>query len=85
MSESFDAIYENGVLRPLQPLQLPEQAQVKVIIELPDDAEYHRQLNDLRDKLQIGLEQCNQGQVGPFDAEATKRKLREQLSQEGIQ
>jgi predicted DNA-binding antitoxin AbrB/MazE fold protein len=35
MGLQFDAIYENGVLRPLQPLQLADRAKVTVTIELP--------------------------------------------------
>ncbi len=33
MSQEFHAIYENGVLRPLTPLNLPELAQVAGTIE----------------------------------------------------
>ena len=32
MSESITAIYERGVLRPLKPLNLPEQTQVEIQI-----------------------------------------------------
>jgi predicted DNA-binding antitoxin AbrB/MazE fold protein len=35
MDLQFDAIYENGVLRPLQPLNLADRAKVTVTIELP--------------------------------------------------
>jgi predicted DNA-binding antitoxin AbrB/MazE fold protein len=31
----FDAVFENGILRPLEPLVLPENARVRVTIE-PD-------------------------------------------------
>jgi predicted DNA-binding antitoxin AbrB/MazE fold protein len=33
MRQSIDAIYENGVLRPLVPLDLAEREQVSVIVE----------------------------------------------------
>jgi predicted DNA-binding antitoxin AbrB/MazE fold protein len=33
MSEQFDAIYEHGILRPLTPLNLPEAAEVTVIVQ----------------------------------------------------
>jgi len=33
MSQEFHAIYENGVLRPLVPLSLPESTEVKGILE----------------------------------------------------
>lgn len=34
MSQQIDAIYDNGVLRPLVPLSLPDQARVKLSIEV---------------------------------------------------
>lgn len=33
MTITIDAIYENGVLRPIQPLALKEQEQVRVTVE----------------------------------------------------
>jgi predicted DNA-binding antitoxin AbrB/MazE fold protein len=33
MSQEIDAIYDNGVLRPLVPLALPQQARVKLTVE----------------------------------------------------
>lgn len=39
------AIYENGVLRPLTPLELPEHTQVQLSVlplPTPDDAQEHR-------------------------------------------
>ena len=40
MTTAVEAIYENGVLRPLQPLALPEHAHVRLSVEtLPDDAD----------------------------------------------
>jgi predicted DNA-binding antitoxin AbrB/MazE fold protein len=37
MSQVVEAIYENGVLRPLAPLQLAEHARVLVAVESSDD------------------------------------------------
>lgn len=40
MTTAVDAVYEGGVLRPLQPLALPEHTQVRVSVEtLPEDAD----------------------------------------------
>ncbi len=40
MSQHIEAIYEDGVLKPLQPLQLPEHQRVKVTIdEMPESPE----------------------------------------------
>lgn len=40
MTTAVEATYENGVLRPLQPLALPEHAHVRLSVEtLPDDAD----------------------------------------------
>ena len=40
-----NAVYENGVLRPLTPLELPEHTQVQISVQplpTPDDAQEHR-------------------------------------------
>ncbi len=40
MTTAVEAIYEDGLLRPLQPLLLPEHARVRLSVEtLPDDPE----------------------------------------------
>ena len=40
MTTAVDAIYEDGLLRPLQPLSLPEHTHVRLSVEtLPDDPE----------------------------------------------
>jgi predicted DNA-binding antitoxin AbrB/MazE fold protein len=36
MGTHLEAVYENGVFRPLQPVQLPEQSRVTVTIEETD-------------------------------------------------
>ena len=36
MSEQIDAIYDNGVLKPLAPLSLPDKAFVKLTVEAPN-------------------------------------------------
>lgn len=43
MNSTVTAIYENGVLRPLSPLALPERARVQVYVWLePSEATEHR-------------------------------------------
>jgi predicted DNA-binding antitoxin AbrB/MazE fold protein len=39
MTQLIDAIYENGVLRPLSPLALPEHARVRLSVDGPADDE----------------------------------------------
>jgi predicted DNA-binding antitoxin AbrB/MazE fold protein len=36
-STQFDAVYENGVLRPLNPVDLPEHERLSVTVNLPAD------------------------------------------------
>lgn len=52
MPQTITVIYENGVLRPLKPLQLPERTEMQIAIELPDTAstqaaEQRRRLRDV--------------------------------------
>lgn len=45
MNNPITAIYENGVLRPLTPLELPEHTQVQVYVQpvpAPTEAQEHR-------------------------------------------
>lgn len=37
MTTAIEAIYEDGVLRPLQPLTLPERAHVRISVETIDE------------------------------------------------
>ena len=37
MNAAVEAIYEDGMLRPLQPLALPEHARVRVSVEMMDE------------------------------------------------
>jgi predicted DNA-binding antitoxin AbrB/MazE fold protein len=57
MSQNVDAIYDHGVLRPLQPLVLPEGAQLHLHIEEKSSTktkspEYHAWLNSLAGRWQ---------------------------------
>jgi predicted DNA-binding antitoxin AbrB/MazE fold protein len=38
MSEQVDAIYDNGVLKPLTPLALPDKARVKLTVDTPSES-----------------------------------------------
>ncbi len=46
--------------------------------------QYQRETADLRTKLRAAEEQSARGEVGPFDAEATKQALRQRLAAEGL-
>jgi len=37
MSLAIDAVYQNGILKPKEPLSLAEGAEVRLIIQSPDD------------------------------------------------
>lgn len=39
MSQTITAVYENGVLRPLKPLALPEKTRVRVQVEPAEEAD----------------------------------------------
>jgi predicted DNA-binding antitoxin AbrB/MazE fold protein len=39
MTQQIDAIFDNGVLRPLVPLHIPDQTRVKVTVEAPVEPE----------------------------------------------
>jgi predicted DNA-binding antitoxin AbrB/MazE fold protein len=52
VTTAIDAVYEGGLLRPLQPLSLPEHAQVRISVEtLPIDAERTEWLNQSERRL----------------------------------
>jgi predicted DNA-binding antitoxin AbrB/MazE fold protein len=38
MTLTIEAVYENGVLKPTQPLPLPDQARVRLTLETTEDA-----------------------------------------------
>jgi predicted DNA-binding antitoxin AbrB/MazE fold protein len=40
MRQQLPAIYENGLLRPLSHLNLPENSQVNLVIETPTDSQH---------------------------------------------
>ena len=45
MDNTVMAVYENGILRPLSPLELPEHARVQIYVQqvsAPSDAAEHR-------------------------------------------
>lgn len=43
MSEHFDAIYDNGVLKPLVPLSLPDKSRVRLSVEPQPGGDLHPQ------------------------------------------
>jgi len=46
--------------------------------------EYQRQFTDLQQKLNVAEQQSARGEVGSFDVEETKQRLRDRLAQEGM-
>ena len=63
MSQQFDAIYDNGVFRPLVPLSLPDKARVKLSIDAQPEAgsavepqdEWERNLLEVRKDCGVSL------------------------------
>lgn len=52
MAQSIIAVYEDGVLRPLEPLHIPEKQRVRVRVEL--EKQMHSQANILDFLLDVG-------------------------------
>lgn len=67
ISEPIPAVYENGLLRPLQPLSLPERAQVYLTISLsePLQADVEARLQEMHRQADEWLAQQPQGAVRP--------------------
>lgn len=69
MSQNIEVIYENGILRPLQPINLPEKKIFKVTVpdEAPSDEETHR------DKVSRVLREA--GLVSPLKFPVTEKDI----------
>ena len=55
MSQQIDAIYDNGVLKPLMPLSLPDKARVKLTIDAQTVSEPAMQPQDEWERSLIGV------------------------------
>jgi hypothetical protein len=64
--------------------QLDAGATVSPEEALSDFRERQRQLDLLRAKLQVALDESARGESAPLDVEAVKRDVRAQLASEGI-
>ena len=51
MSQQIDAIYDNGVFRPLEPLALPDQAHVRLTVDSESTAVSADKLQSQKDAL----------------------------------
>jgi predicted DNA-binding antitoxin AbrB/MazE fold protein len=72
MSQTITAIYENGILRPLTPLELPDHTEVRIQIETTPErpeAEAHRRAVDeaLVAAGLLTLRAVDHGRVRPFN------------------
>ncbi len=66
MIHNIDAIYDHGVLRPIEPLVLPEGARVHLRVEeengvRPATADYHHWLDNLAGRWQGDFTRDNEG------------------------
>lgn len=78
MNKRVDAIYEQGVFRPIQPVDLPDQALVQLhirvggtIVKVTDsvsDDSIPRQTDDMREFLEWVRNQSQEPTVPPFSA-----------------
>jgi len=82
MSEHIQAIYENGVLRPLQPLDLPENSIVE--IDVRDVSENTDEKSD--NKLKIEVFEEWMANLDPNTPDLTDEQIsRESIYEEQIQ
>jgi predicted DNA-binding antitoxin AbrB/MazE fold protein len=70
MERQVDAIYENGVLRPLEPLDLEEQQRVRITIS---NGDHEDPLADLLDT--AFMERCARESSGAPEIEEVRRML----------
>jgi len=70
MQRQIDAIYENGVLRPLEPLDLEEQQRVRIIVSNENNED---PLADLLDT--EFMERCARESSGAPGIEAVRQML----------
>jgi predicted DNA-binding antitoxin AbrB/MazE fold protein len=71
MSKTIEAIYENGVFRPLEPVSLPEGEHVRVTVPAAA-AEIRRRLDAL-DAFESGFENLTEEQWRLFDNAVQRR------------
>jgi predicted DNA-binding antitoxin AbrB/MazE fold protein len=71
MTQHIDAIYEHGLLRPMEPLALPEQARVRLTVNSADPATPAESFFDAASRL--GLIGSLEG--GPPDLSTSPRHM----------
>lgn len=74
MTKQFDAIYEGGVLRPLVPLEIPDNARVRLSIDTQGDAalveprdEWERRLLEVPKDCGVSLPDAAVGSEGLYE------------------
>lgn len=71
MGKTIEAIYENGVFKPLEPVSLPEGEHVQVTV--PAAAEKIRRQLDALDTFESGFENLTEKQWQLFDNAVQRR------------
>lgn len=61
MTRVIKAIYERGILRPLEPLDLPERSEVELAIQAPDH--WAREFRDLLDRIHAKTRRFSGGEI----------------------
>ena len=87
MTLKIPAIYENGILRPLQPLTLPErtrvQVQIQEVSEINDTASHRRAVNAALVAAGLSRETTSSAQPPSKLADERREELAYRFAEEG--
>jgi predicted DNA-binding antitoxin AbrB/MazE fold protein len=80
---SITAIYENGVFRPVWPVDLPENTQVEVILRTPEPIDAVQRARDMIAQGAAELDQDETVDADEVFAEIAARRARVQAERQG--
>ena len=76
MTRTITATFENGVLKPAEPLDLPEHAQVQITISVPPKSDVQEKWNATKEQRLAALEKSLQ-MAKPLGEHLTRDQLHE--------